>query len=372
MDPVLRLLVGLPAQLRRWLRPPRVLRPTRAGWLFLLIILGVGFAALNTGNNLLYLVLSLMLSFLVLSGVMSESALRGIRVRRQLPRELFAGRENWVQIEISNTQKRISAFAVAVEDRLLSAPDGRPLTAEPELSHDEERERRRWQKKRKKKRWKKKDEHEPAGRSFALRVAPGDCETRRYTLSPALRGPIQFASFRVSTRFPFGLFLKYREFDAFEDALVYPELLAHGSWPRIHEAQTSGDSALVRQDQGGTVAGLREFTDGDSTRRIHWRSSLRRGALLVGETEDDRDAEVEVRLHSEKDDPKRPGVSRFEQAVTRAASEVVSHLQQGLAVALRTDAAYLPPDVGARQRSRLLSFLALVAPDGRCPEEASR
>ncbi|MBW2401796.1 MAG: DUF58 domain-containing protein, partial [Deltaproteobacteria bacterium] len=47
-----------------------------------MLTFGVGFAALNTGNNLLYLVLSLMLAFLVLSGVMSESALRGIRVRR--------------------------------------------------------------------------------------------------------------------------------------------------------------------------------------------------------------------------------------------------------------------------------------------------
>ena len=40
-----------------------MLRPTRAGWIFFLLTFGVGFAALNTGNNLLYLVLSLMLSF---------------------------------------------------------------------------------------------------------------------------------------------------------------------------------------------------------------------------------------------------------------------------------------------------------------------
>ena len=59
----------------RWLRPPRTLRPTRAGWAFFAITFGVGFAALNTGNNLLYLVLSLMLAFLVLSG-------RALRSRR--------------------------------------------------------------------------------------------------------------------------------------------------------------------------------------------------------------------------------------------------------------------------------------------------
>ena len=83
---------GLRERLRIWLRPPRQLRPTRAGWVFLSVILGVGFAALNTGNNLLYLVLSLMLAFLTLSGVLSESALRGVRLRRELPREVFAVR----------------------------------------------------------------------------------------------------------------------------------------------------------------------------------------------------------------------------------------------------------------------------------------
>ena len=119
-------LAALPARIRRWLRPPRVLRPTRAGWIFLAIILGVGLAALNTGNNLLYLVLSLMLSFLALSGVLSESALRGIQIKRRLPREIFVGRDNSILIEVTNSQKRVAAYALVVEDRLRSAEDGRP------------------------------------------------------------------------------------------------------------------------------------------------------------------------------------------------------------------------------------------------------
>ena len=79
---------ALSRRVARRLRPPRVLRPTRAGWVFFGLTFGVGFAALNTGNNLLYLVLSLMLAFLVLSGALSESALRGITVQRILPGEI--------------------------------------------------------------------------------------------------------------------------------------------------------------------------------------------------------------------------------------------------------------------------------------------
>ncbi|HZN92979.1 MAG TPA: DUF58 domain-containing protein, partial [Myxococcales bacterium] len=67
---------------RRWLRPPRTLKTTRTGRTYLVLTLGVGFGALNTGNNLLYLLLGLLLSMIVLSGVLSERALRDLQVRR--------------------------------------------------------------------------------------------------------------------------------------------------------------------------------------------------------------------------------------------------------------------------------------------------
>ena len=79
---------------------------------------------------------------------------------------------------------------------------------------------------------------------------------------------------------------------------------------------------------------------------------------------------------------KKPGWTRtcrfriisagFERAVSRAASEVVEHLQKGLAVALRTDSIYVAAQSGDRQRARLLAFLALVTPDGRSPQDLVR
>ncbi len=355
-------LAALPARIRRWLRPPRVLRPTRAGWIFLAIIFGVGLAALNTGNNLLYLVLSLMLSFLALSGVLSESALRGIQIKRRLPREIFVGRDNSILVEVTNSQKRVAAYAVVVEDRLRTAEDGRPQVWTGAQGEDA-----RWARRKRKK---KRGEAEAAGRCFVLRVAPGEPEARRYTLSPLRRGPLTFSGFRVFTRFPFGLFLKYREFEAVEETLVYPEVVHLGARARVVDKEAAGETSITRVGAAGTVAGLREFTEGDSMRRVHWRSSLRRGSLLVSETEDDRETEVEVRLRT-RSTPSRgfDRASGFERAVSRAASEVVEHLQRGLAVALRTDAVYVAAEPGDRQRARLLAFLALVAADGRVPQD---
>ena len=78
------------ARLRRWLRPPRRLEFTREGKYFVAITVGVGFAAINTGNNLLYLLLGMMLSFIIASGILSELSLRELAVMRTPPDAVYA------------------------------------------------------------------------------------------------------------------------------------------------------------------------------------------------------------------------------------------------------------------------------------------
>lgn len=308
-------------RLRRWLRPPRTLRPTRAGWVFFALTLGVGMAALNTGNNLMYMVLSLLLSFLVLSGVMSESALRGIQVRRVLPAEWVAEQEGIVGVEVTNRQRRVPAFAVVVEDVIRQGSGVRP-----------------------------------AGRAFALRVAPQTAEMRSYRFTPTRRGPLEFVGFRVATRFPFGLFSKALWIEAPRGALVFPALdpvppaeLRSGTLRR-------GERTAGPAGQSPESAGLRGYAPGDAHRRVHWRASLRRGALLVRDQEQETSGEHLVRLRNAGC---APGAA-FEDAVRRAASDVAANLRSGARVALRTDAAAFGYGDGADHRRRLLSHLAVV------------
>src|SRR5439155_1007210 len=93
---------GWRARLRRWWRPPRRLQFTREGKYFVGITIGVGFAAINTGNNLLYLLLGMMLSLIIASGIMSEVSLRGLKVVRQPPSRLHARRPFLMGIGLSN------------------------------------------------------------------------------------------------------------------------------------------------------------------------------------------------------------------------------------------------------------------------------
>ena len=322
-------------------RAPRQLRPTRAGWMFLLINLGVGFAALNTGNNLLYLVLSLLLAFLTLSGLLSESALRGIEIRRTLPREIYAGIDNPVQLEVRNSQRKVSAFAIVVEDRCLS----------PQLESAEDPGD-----------WRLVSDRDllGVGRVFALRVGPECTESRSYALHPEQRGELRFHSVRVSTRFPFGLFLKSRTIHAPDSALAFPAIEPmHSASPSSGEESSSEASAQNRTG-GSDITGLREWEPGDSLRRVHWKSSLRRDRLYVRTQQEDHQAEIEVRLRTRGTSSQSP----FENRVTWAASEIVSHLAAGLRVGLITDTTHIRAESGDPQRVRLLSFLALVNLDG--------
>ncbi len=326
---------ALTRRLSRWLRPPRTLRPTRAGWIFFALTFGVGFAALNTGNNLLYLVLSLMLAFLVLSGVLSESAVRGIGVRRRLPGVAFAGRPARVVLEISNAQERVPAFAIVVEDRVHDPGEG--------------------------------DRSRPAGRAFVLRVGPGGTERVAYRFEAPRRGRASFSSFRVSTRFPFGLFLKSLVIEQRDALLVYPGVEAVAPPAHFGDPQGDGEQLSSRDGAGCEVGGLRDFRDGDSARRVQWRASLRRGSLVVRDVERERDAEVEVQLRTQG-----PAAGpRFEGAVRHAASEIVALMDAGARVALRTDRAYFEPAGGLGQRARLLSFLALVQPERQAAGEGT-
>jgi len=351
--------------MRRLLEPPRKLRPTRAGWVFFLLLFGVAFAALNTGNNLLYLVLSCLLAFLTLSGVLSESALRGIEVRRQPPREIYAGAEARVRVEIRNNQRRVPAFAVLVED-LVSESAGASTPGTDDAASASSLAPR---------------DARAAGRAFVLRVGPGETEARLYSMHPERRGRLHYWGYRVSTRFPFGLFLKSRTIRAAESCLVYPALSPMPSPPPAAGAsrERSGERPAGRSG-GSQVTGLRDYVTSDPMRRVHWRSSLRRESLLVRELDDEQDPEIEVRLRTRagaqggahSGSMRRPARDEaFEAAVALAASEVAAHLAAGLRVGLVTDRERLPPAAGLGQRKRLLVFLALVEPDAASHTQAT-
>jgi len=299
----------------------RQLEITRAGWLFIILTLAVGFAAINTGANLLHVIFGIQLGLIVASGALSENMVRRARARRTPVSPLHAQQPAAVEVEISNASDRADLLAVSVEDddRILDVGSSTPV--------------------------------------FSLVVPKGSAVTITSTVTMPRRGPHPLPPAVVATRFPFGLFVKRRDLPAAENVLVFP---------RIHEVDLrdfgfatrgEGDSAAAVMSRAGELYGLDEYRDGDDLRRISWPATARLGKLVVCEYESHGDREVWIDLA-----PGRAEEPAFETRVEHAASLAVALLREGrVATGLRVGGQVeVTPGSGASHERRILEYLAMV------------
>src|ERR1019366_5815306 len=85
--------ITLPYRVIRWMMLTRPIRFTRFGTFYILFSIGVGAAAINTGNNLLYLILGILLGFIIISGFLSDSGLWGITTHWEPLDSFYAGQK---------------------------------------------------------------------------------------------------------------------------------------------------------------------------------------------------------------------------------------------------------------------------------------
>jgi uncharacterized protein (DUF58 family) len=310
-----------PSLLRRILSARgRSLEITRAGWLFILLTLAVGFAAINSGSNLLHAVFGAQMALIVGSGLLSEATVRRASARRVAPDTLHAASPTPVAVELRNLDPRADLLSISVEDddRMDTGGTCAPV--------------------------------------FSVRVPAGGTAALHTTLTMPRRGRWQLPPAVVATRFPFGLFVKRRELPTPPVVLVVPRV-RHvapdaGRSTRPGQAEVAGRAARV-----GEFFGLRDYRDGDDARRIHWGASAKNQRPVVREHEAYGDTEIMLDLAAGK-----TGTAAFERAVEDIASLAVANLQlRGIAVGLRyAGVVAIEPGSGAAHRRRLLEFLALV------------
>ncbi|HWW61789.1 MAG TPA: hypothetical protein VN181_10515, partial [Thermoanaerobaculia bacterium] len=104
-----------------------VVRFTRVGASYLIATLVIGFAALNTGNNALYIGLTFMLGCLLLSGIASKSGLRHLTVEVIDLHEAWAGKATQAKLRIVNRSRIWNVRDVIVDSPDLSEPVFVPL-----------------------------------------------------------------------------------------------------------------------------------------------------------------------------------------------------------------------------------------------------
>ncbi len=305
------------------LRPPRRLKFTREGKYFVALTLAIGFAAINTGNNLLYLILGMMMSLIVGSGVLSELSLQKLTVERLPPGRIFAGSQFLMGIALCNPRQRLPSFSIEVEDML----DGKALER----------------------------------RCYFLKTPAGRTQTTSYRHSFPHRGAYRFSGFKVSTRFPFTFFRKSRELDLPGEVVVFPQVFP--VTPPQSDADAQSEQHTHRLDRRGDFFALREYQEGDDPRDIHWRKSARQGRLVVRQHEDLRGRRMAVYLDNRevRETLAPEELDQQERAVSLAASLAMHYIERGYSVTLVTRDGGVPDGAGQAHLSRILSVLALVA-----------
>ena len=310
------------SRIRAFFRPPRRLKFTREGRYFFFIALAIGFAAVNTGNNLLYLLLGMTLSLIVASGVLSEQVLRKLAIRRDLPPELFAERPFLVGVELQNTKKRIASYSVELED----LADGRLLDK----------------------------------KCYFLKIPAGRAQHTSYRFTFPRRGLHRFEAVRISTKFPFGLFRKSRDLPLPGEVIVFPAVVDVSDLVRGARIGT-GEAPTGRAGHGEDFYAMRTYREGEDQRVIHWKTSARAGRLMVRETEQASSRRVALYLDNACAEPADPSrLEDVERAIARAASLAAHFIERGFRVRLVTRTAQVPEGAGRAHLRQLLRTLALL------------
>lgn len=304
------------------LHPARRLKFTREGKFFVGLTLGVGIAAINTANNLLYLLLGLLLALMLVSGLMSELSLRDLSVVRRLPLRAQVGRPHLVEIEVYNHKNVVPSYAIEVEDLRKKQPADK--------------------------------------RCFFLKISPHSAQVAAYRRTPTKRGQDHHIGFRVATRFPFGLFEKSRELIAEGDLIIYPAV-DPVRVPPTPAGEKPGRDARLGPGQGEDFHGVRLLREGEHQRDVHWRKTAAIGQMVARERE--REGRPDVTLTLDTARPLNAGDDWdlvFERTIREVASRAVAYLKIGETITVCTSAGEVVRTVRAYGADPILRFLALV------------
>ncbi|MBI4376012.1 MAG: DUF3488 domain-containing protein [Elusimicrobia bacterium] len=283
---------------------------TRAGALCLLMVALAGLSGASTGNNLLYLLFSAVLSALALSALAGWLNLRRVEARIQPESAFFQGVESPLAVFLRN-RGRWPSFSIRVRAGV------QPVAVES--------------------------------------LEPGQDQQVSVRFRPDFRGLNALTDWRLESLFPFGLIMHRRPLSQVE-LLAFPRLREIRSPKEVETQASVSGLPNRRKGSGDELYGVREYTSSDDSRSINWKLSARLGKPLVNEYCESGGTRVTITV----------GPVPSEDEISQAASACRYYLDGGSEVRLLTPEGEVDYGKGLLHLERLLKALALLG-DGRRP-----
>lgn len=298
---------------------------------FFLIVL---FAAVNTGNNLIFLVLAALCSALLTSWILAWLSMRKLEASTRFPDEIFAGEDTAIEFFVTKGVSLSPAHFLTLSLK----GGGRHESYKPFIHHLENESHRRIQ-------------------GF-------------YRFSR--RGSYSIHGVQVTCDYPLGLITYRRLFHQQHELIVYPRLLdVELLSQKGHEGTHSLDSILRGRDGG--LRNIRPFVPGDDQRYLHWKATAKLGSMMIKELamEESRSFWVHfnpLRLRAESSMDNE----LFETGVSITATLVQLGRTESAQMLLSAPGLRLSPGRNDEHVKDFLDYLATVQPLGKLLSEQGR
>ena len=334
----------------RWLAYRLDYRVTREGIVYLAGIFVIALAALNTGNNLLFMTLACLLAGILISGIISQIALSGVELRLDLPEHIFAGQPVLALAELANHKQTLPSFSLRLVGAVSSRKErpgasrrarGAALSQNPT----------------------------PAGEILTTAVyfpyLPRQQKVQQAVeLMFPQRGIYRQDALGLQTRFPFGFLEKTRQVESQMEAVVYPSVAPSEEFYEILPLVT-GELESFTRGRGHDLYSIRDYQTSDSARHVDWKASARTGSLQVREFAREDERRVLLVLDPAVPlDGKPPEFRRaiFERGVALCASLAWHFYEINSVLAFRSAAFETPMAPAGEVIYEILRHLASAAP----------
>ena len=266
---------------------------TRVGIIYMVGVVLIAIGALNTGNNLLYIIVATLLAAILISGIASALVLRALELDVRLPDHLFAGQPAAGKALVRNTRRWLPSFSVSLvpirqktgkQWRWVPATFAFPAQRPPEKQWFRFPDRRL-----------RRIEIEPIapgifeGSAYFAYLPAGTQLSADLALNLEHRGRYQEKSFGLATRFPFAFLTKTRHIALPREIIVYPSVDPPDEFFEVLPL-ISGEFESYVRGRGNDLYRIREYLPEDSARHVDWKATAKSGSLKVREfaREDER------------------------------------------------------------------------------------
>ncbi len=343
---------------------------TTGGAIFLILLVIVGFAAWNTGNNLLFIVLSFLTSAFIVGFIIGNLGLRKLDVKMRFPEAIFAGEATPLIVSLLNKKRLLPTYSVMTEVRgkvreksilineiaqILPVKIAEKLVRPAVVKHTLD---------------------------YFVYLPRFDTVENKTEHIFKNRGRFIIKDFELSTRFPFGFFRHRRRLSAQEAEIII--------FPKIEPIETeilqlpfeAGKRILAQKGAGQDLLTLREYQPQDDLRHVDWKATARSQKMIVRDfaAEDERritiifdtrihqDAEKQVkslrkRIEEEQKGEKITEISKkFEQGVSQVASLLAYFTDEQAEIRLIIGAEIGEYGIGKTHLHECLRRLAVIEP----------